>query len=304
MALPGRSSRPLTALACACLLLAGCSLGNDAAGGGSSSAPSSRRVHVAAVHNVAVGRHEVATRCAGDASKPSVLLVAGYDTAMQSAWDDVQARIGTFSRVCAYDRLGVGGSDNPPRRQTFADMADDLDAVLQALQLKRPVVLVAHSLGGIVAATWAEAHRKAVAGLVFVDATPPSFVQLVLNKLPADPAARGGSVRAGITTLLAPRRNVEHLDGAAAFQGPTTLSPIGSVPVVALSHTISDWGDVTRRQGAELDSAWLGGQQRWSELSSQGRVQLVDLAGHFIQRDQPTAVVDTVREVVRGGGAG
>jgi pimeloyl-ACP methyl ester carboxylesterase len=183
-------------------------------------------------------------------------------------------------------------------------MADDLDAVLQALQLKRPVVLVAHSLGGIVAATWAEAHRKAVAGLVFVDATPPSFVQLVLNKLPADPAARGGSVRAGITTLLAPRRNVEHLDGAAAFQGPTTLSPIGSVPVVALSHTISDWGDVTRRQGAELDSAWLGGQQRWSELSSQGRVQLVDLAGHFIQRDQPTAVVDTVREVVRGGGAG
>ena len=43
---------------------------------------------------------------------------------------------------------------------------------------------------------------------------------------------------------------------------------------------------------------WLGGQQGWADLSNQGRVQIVDQAGHFIQNDQPQAVVDAVREVL------
>jgi pimeloyl-ACP methyl ester carboxylesterase len=297
-------ARRLTAVVCAvAALLAGCSLRDDASKTGGAATAAHRSARVEPVKQVTVHGHQFATRCAGLASKPSVLLVSGYNTAMQTEWDDVQARLGDFSRVCAYDRLGVGGSAKPPRRQTLTDMAADLDGVLKALDMKRPVVLVAHSLGGMVAVTWAETHRTALAGLVLLDATPPSFVQLVLDKMPSSPAAKGGELRAGLETLLTAHRNVEHFDGATAFQGPTTLSPLGSAPVVALSHTISEWGDVTRRQGAELDSAWLGGQQRWSELSSRGRVQLVDRAGHDIQVDQPTVVVDTVRAVTteRGG---
>jgi pimeloyl-ACP methyl ester carboxylesterase len=71
--------------------------------------------------------------------------------------------------------------------------------------------------------------------------------------------------------------------------------------VVALTHSVSEWGDLHRRDAAHLDSAWVGGQQRWADLSSQGRVQIVDQAGHFIQNDQPQAVVDAVREVLSGG---
>ena len=41
--------------------------------------------------------------------------------------------------------------------------------------------------------------------------------------------------------------------------------------------------------------------QGWAELSSQGRVQIVDQAGHFIQNDQPQALVDAVREVLADG---
>jgi pimeloyl-ACP methyl ester carboxylesterase len=52
---------------------------------------------------------------------------------------------------------------------------------------------------------------------------------------------------------------------------------------------------------AALDSAWTGGQQQWTELSSLARMQTVDRAGHEIQRDQPGSVVDAVREVVGAG---
>lgn len=278
-------------------MLAGCgALSRDS----TTTEPRGTLAPLAAGEKVEVGGRAVATRCAGATDDPSVLLVAGYDTELSRAWDEVQPAIGGFARVCAYDRLGVGGSDQPPRRQTFADMADELDGVITALKLSRPVVLVAHSLGGMVAATWAEKHREDLAGLVFVDATPPAFVETVLRTLPRESDRRGAELRNGMATLLTPTANAERLAGRSAFDPPTVFGQLGSQPVVALTHSISDWGDVRRRDAARLDSAWLGGQQSWAELSTQGQVQIVDRAGHFIQDDQPTQLVDAVHSVLTG----
>ena len=238
----------------------------------------------------------------GEPSDPSVLLLAGFNTELEHAWDAVQPAIGRFARVCAYDRLGVGNSDPPPARQTFADLADQMDAVVTALHLHRPVVLVAHSLGGAVAMTWAEtaperrrrtgAHRCHAAGV------------------PADRDERssrergttaGAELRSSLATLLVPHANAEHLAGRRGLL-TGTFGDLGSVPVTALTHTISEWGDVSRKQGALLDSSWLTGQQAWADLSSNGQVVSVPDAGHEIQVDQPAAVVDTVRQVVSGTG--
>lgn len=253
---------------------------------------------LASVEPVTVQGAQLATRCAGAEDAPPVLLVSGFGTALEASWDEVQAEIGDFSRVCAYDRRGVGASDEPPGPQTFADMAVDLDGVIDELGLKRPVVLVAHSLGGMVAVAWAEEHLDDLAALVLVDATPPDYVQTALDVLPSGSKA-GSDVRRDLQQLLRPGRNAEQLDGERAFEDALDLPPVGAVPLVALTHSVSEYGDGLKpRVAASLDSAWTAGQQRWAELSSQGRVQRVDLAGHFIQQEQPRVVVDTVREVV------
>ena len=187
----------------------------------------------------------LATRCAGAERAPSVLLVSGFGTALDESWDEVQAPIGDFSRVCAYDRRGVGGSDEAPGPQTFADMAVDLDGVIDELGLKRPVVLVAHSLGGMVAATWAEEHPDDLAGLVLVDATPPDYVQTALDVLPAG-SKPGAEVRRDLQQLLSPRRNAERLDGERAFADALDLPPVGAVPLVALTHSVSEYGEGVR----------------------------------------------------------
>jgi len=276
-------------------LLAACS------SGGSRAEPddaSETPAALASVEPVTVQGAQLATRCAGDEDAPPVLLVSGFGTALEESWDEVQADIGDFSRVCAYDRRGVGASDEPPGPQTFADMAVDLDGVIEELGLKRPVVIVAHSLGGMVAATWAEEHLDDLAGLVLVDATPPDYVQTALAVLPSG-SKPGAEARRDLQQLLRPGGNAEQLDGERAFEDALDLPPVGAVPLVALAHSVSEYGDgVKPRVAASLDSAWTAGQQRWAELSSQGRVQRVDLAGHFIQQEQPRVVVDTVREVV------
>ena len=191
----GRTVTTATLGALAALSVAGCGL--LAQKDTTTSTPDDTLAPLVATENVTVGKRQVATRCAGRTSDPSVLLVSGYDTELSQSWDEVQPSIGAFARVCAYDRLGVGNSDEAPKRQSFADMADELDAVIDALHLKRPVVLVAHSLGGMIAATWAEEHRQDLAALVLVDATPPAWVATALSTLPEDPEAKGGELRSG-----------------------------------------------------------------------------------------------------------
>jgi pimeloyl-ACP methyl ester carboxylesterase len=291
----------VAAASLALVLLTACDLGDGSGSAAPDDSTSVTDVALPAVEPVTVGDKQLATRCAGDRQDPAVLLVAGFDTALDEAWDDVQAQIGGFARVCAYDRLGVGGSEAPPRRQGFGRMADDLDGVVDELGLRRPVVLVAHSLGGTVAVTWAQDHADDLAGLVLVDATPPSYVATALDILPTG-SAPGSEVRRGLQQLLDPRVNAEHLDGGAAFADAEAFRSIGDVPLIALTHSISDFGGELRpRDAAALDSAWTGGQQKWAELSSQGRVLRVDRAGHFIQHDQPRAVIEAVREVVDAG---
>jgi pimeloyl-ACP methyl ester carboxylesterase len=299
MAVGGLTGRRLPALVAVLLAAAGCGLvGRDgvtrAQGGGS------RLAALTAVQPVTVDGHRVATRCAGSAKNPTVLLVSGYDSPV-SSWDEVQQRLSATTRVCAYDRLGVGHSDPAPRRQTVVDLARELDAVMSALGLRRPVVLVAQDIGGVIATTWAEAHDDDLAGLVLVDATPPGYVHTALQLVPPTATGSAATLRADLERLLSPGDNAEHLAAGPALAAAGSFPVLGAVPLVVLARSVSDYGDLRPQVAAALDSAWTGGQQQWTELSSLGRMQTVVRAGHEIQRDQPGSVVDAVREVVGAG---
>lgn len=285
-------------VACAVLLLASCGGLRGTSEPESSLEDGVRQVRLDKPKVIDVDGQKVATRCAGDRRDPAVLLVAGYDTAMADAWGDLQARVGAFARVCAYDRLGVGGSGKPPEAQTFAGMAETLDGVLSGLDLKRPVVLVAHSLGGMLAATWASGHPEEVRGLLLLDATGPGYPMRLLELLPRRGKSAGAQLRDGFEQLLEPSKNAERLDGGVSFAAVETLTPMGDVPMTVLTHSIIDPGDVLPETAAALESFWEEGQNRWLKLATQARLERVDRAGHFIQLDQPQVVTDRVQELV------
>jgi len=248
---------------------------------------------------VEVDGKRITTRCAGDPDDPSVMLVSGLGAPMDLTWDPVQGQIGAYAHACAYDRLGVGASGRPPRSHTFQDMAAQLDLVMQALELDPPVVLVAHALGGMVAAAYAEEHTDDVAGLVLLDAAGPGYPESLLQRLPGKSGSKGGAERDLWEELLDPSANREHLDGRSAFAEAESFTPIGDVPLVALTHSIPEHLDsTTPEQQADLESAWEAGQHRWLALSSASTLERVDLAGHDIQQDAPLSVIEWVRAIV------
>ncbi|MHB1525334.1 MAG: alpha/beta fold hydrolase [Candidatus Dormibacteria bacterium] len=82
-------------------------------------------------------------------------------------WDSVAAMLAPSHHVVAVDLRGHGQSDRPEHGYGFPEVARDLEALLDQLGLRAPVV-VGHSWGASVA-LWLAAEVPEVAGVVCVD---------------------------------------------------------------------------------------------------------------------------------------
>ena len=109
--------------------------------------------------------------CTGEGS-PTVILEAGGGNPWLS-WCKVQPQVASFTRVCSYDRAGLGWSDPSPRPRTAMVIAEELHALLHNAGIPGPFVLVGHSLGGMDARMFANRYPSEVAGLVLVDSSHP-----------------------------------------------------------------------------------------------------------------------------------
>jgi lipase len=101
---------------------------------------------------------------------PTILAVHGV-TASHRAWPMVAAALPGV-RVVAPDLRGRGRSAGLPGPYGMPQHADDLAAVLDALAVRRAVV-VGHSMGAFVSAVFAHRHADRVRSLVLVDGGLP-----------------------------------------------------------------------------------------------------------------------------------
>ena len=112
-----------------------------------------------------IGGRKLHLYCAGKGS-PSVVLVAGGG-AFSIDWALVQPEIAEHTRVCSYDRAGLGWSDPGPAEETVEETTKDLHALLHASGEKGPFILVGASIGGIFIQAYQRAFPEDVAALVF-----------------------------------------------------------------------------------------------------------------------------------------
>jgi pimeloyl-ACP methyl ester carboxylesterase len=91
----------------------------------------------------------------------------------RTCWDAVLPLLGDRGRLVAYDRAGFGRSGRTTQPLDIDDMAADLVALIEAsVPAPEPVVLVAHSMGGLVARRAAEHLGSRLGGLLLLDPTP------------------------------------------------------------------------------------------------------------------------------------
>jgi len=117
-------------------------------------------------------------------------------------------------RVVAHDRRGHGRSSQTSSGNDMNGYADDLAAVIDALDL-RDVTLVGHSTGGGEVVRYISRHgTKRVAGAVLIAAVPP-----LMLKTPANPEGSPIEIFDGLRAGLTRDRSQFYKDFAVQFYG-------------------------------------------------------------------------------------
>ena len=123
---------------------------------------------------VDIGTHRLHLVCVGEGS-PTVILnssVAG----IYRQWAGVIALVAPVTRICAFDRSGLGWSEpGPVMPPTSASVMQDLERLLAASGEPPPFLHVGFSLGAILSFQYVEAHLEDTAGFVSIEGFSPEM---------------------------------------------------------------------------------------------------------------------------------
>jgi pimeloyl-ACP methyl ester carboxylesterase len=268
--------------------------------------------------------------CLGQ-GKPTVVLEAAQgDSSLD--WRGVQEAVAEFTRVCAYDRPGLGWSSPAAKVLTADQIAENLRQALEAAGERGPYVLVGHSIGGVYVRAFAQKYPEDVAGLVLVDSAHENQQQ----RMPAATMKELQVIKrlASVLRVLAPFGIPRALKLADRLQGeyfaadiraeamarmyqthffrsllnevkavevstsqtdpPATLN---EVPLIVLSRGSLNPG-LPDEEFEWQKQCWNALQRELTMLSSNSRQIVAEKSGHYIHHDQPELVVDAIRLLV------
>jgi pimeloyl-ACP methyl ester carboxylesterase len=242
--------------------------------------------------------------CAGE-GRPTVVLENGVGTDAAS-WLSVFGRFAELSRVCRYDRAGLGltqqlGSPLGTTARTARDQVADLRGLLERARIGGPYVLVGHSWGGILVRLFAFEQQDDVAAVVLVDGSHPDSDRRFLAALPPQPADENAAVAALRLELrpLAITDNPERLDFGQSRAEARAAASLGQTPLVVVTAGRNFGGGAfPATTGRDLDAAWLEMQRQLAMLSTNSVHVVAEGSGHFVQLDgegRPDIVVAAVR---------
>ena len=263
---------------------------------------------------VDVGGYRLHIHCTGSGS-PTVVIDAGHGDSSAS-WSWVQAEVARTTRVCIYDRAGMGWSEASPYPRTARQFAKELHTLLANANEPGPYVLAGHSLGGYTVRVYAHDYPEEVSGLVLIDAqklpapdaaTPEPAPKPGRNSLPAL-LARFGLVRLltdplGSIRTLPPEEKQTYQPNAVAPRSVQTVVDefMGMAEGGMQARAVTTLGDlpvIVLSRGKDQSADWTASQASFLELSSDSQQIFADQSGHSIHADQPEAAVAAILKMV------
>ncbi|HEY0580631.1 MAG TPA: alpha/beta hydrolase, partial [Chloroflexota bacterium] len=130
------------------------------------------RAYPAPGRMIDVGGYRLHINCVGTGS-PTVVIDSGLGDWSASWSNSVQPQAATTTRVCTYDRAGMGFSEPGPLPRTASRFAEELHTLLQRADIPGPYVLAGHSAGGYTVRLFAAAYPAEVVAVVLIDSTTP-----------------------------------------------------------------------------------------------------------------------------------
>jgi pimeloyl-ACP methyl ester carboxylesterase len=263
---------------------------------------------------VDVGGYRLHINCTGTGS-PTVVIDAGLGD-WSTMWGFVQPEVAKTTRVCTYDRAGVGWSDEGPLPRDAAQFAKELHTLLQNANISGPYVMVGHSLGGFGVRVFVHEYASEVAGVVLIDSMNPKQVAQSATEVrpQSNTQSRIYSVltvlaRVGLVRLLAKPFGTFPPDEEAnlsIYVRPQNMQTIaneskGLAASGAEAAAVKTFGDLPLIVlTAKLNKipGWPEWQTELLQLSSSSQQLIVENSGHTIHLERPDAAAAAILQMV------
>jgi pimeloyl-ACP methyl ester carboxylesterase len=261
--------------------------------------------------------------CQGIGS-PTVIIEQGIG-GPSIDWSEINTQMARNTRVCAYDRAGMGYSEPAYKPTRAADVARNLHALLAAAKVD-DVILVGWSAGGMYVREYYRQFPARVKGMVLVD----SAHEQSLRRMPPQPDNRenlarlmreyrlaqfgwlrlSGEIEQKYANSPLPEPDRRRLiaifekthtfrtladegvgleqDLAADAQPPS----LGALPVIVIAE-----GKPRHPYMQQNLALWHTLQQELADLSSDGQLVIAEHSAHFIHRSEPELILRAVENV-------
>jgi pimeloyl-ACP methyl ester carboxylesterase len=271
--------------------------------------------------------------CTGSGSPTIILEAGGGEDGL--IWSGVQPGLAKTTRVCSYDRAGMGWSDALPPPRDADHVAAELHGLLASAGINDPIVLMGASRGGIYIRDYATRYPTRVAGLIFVDSSTPlqqlnpafkaydeprraSTFDMLLNRaifqagIPRLLGGCSGKFKGFDTVaskLYAEDRCHQQFradrseEESLIRSGEETVhtGPYGSLPILIFSHDPAT--ELSEGIPAALEDASIQMRDNLKKLSTHSRLIIVRGSGHRITDIRPELIerdVPLFIEQIRG----
>lgn len=249
---------------------------------------------------------------------PTVILEAGLTVYGSLHWHKVQPAVSQSVKVCSYDRAGILWSSPGNEPRDGNRLADELHALLQSAGVPPPYVMVAHSVGGVLARIYDQRFPGEVTGFVFVDSSHPEQQQRLPqteNTNPGPPPGLPLFTSTGIVrSMMLPADPPAGMD-AAVHATAMAYWPISAYAMFAELAVVEETAGeekvgrslnprpivVLSRSTFSSDEeriAWMEMQNEIAALSQNSIHRIVQNTGHNTQIERPEIVIEAIEQVV------
>ncbi len=218
----------------------------------------------------------------------TLLFIHGFGGyAMQ--WEQQLIEFADKSRVIALDLRGHGLSDRPASAYTTDELLGDIGRVVEALRLPRRFVILGHSFGGALAASYAVKHPDRVERLVLVS-TSVDFELTPLIKFAFQlPTALAEPIRAMFPKALAAPAFVlkaMYHHALTKWKGDDVLPRVQAPTLVIIGHR-----DIVFKQSA-YDAV--------PDRIPGAQIAKIPASAHLVQLERPDAVNRAIARFLGG----
>ena len=283
---------------------------------------------------VDMGGYRLHLYCTGQGS-PTVVLVGGAGD-FWAIWDPIQRSIAESTRVCSYDRPGLGSSDSHPVMSPTADAhVTMLHQLLQNAQEEGPYIVVGHSIGGLIARKFAGNYPQETVGVVLVDSSVEGqFLALPSSIIESNQSAGAiysicqvlapfgvvrllglGDARAGAFPVLSEEAQAAiaaafhqtrgctalRAEGAMADEPLTKGGPpvqLGDIPLIVITGNLVDVEQNPSLQW--MQDIWLDIQAGLLQRSTNSTWVVAERSSHYVHTDEPELVIQEIRSLLPG----